>query len=342
MEKVKQAVIMVGGKGTRLLPLTETAPKPSLPVLDRPCIKYLIRSFAESGITQVFLACGYKSDILKDAVGDGSDMGVEIIYSDEETPLGTGGAMKQLESRLNPVFAAANGDAFIDIDVREQIDLHLRTGASITIALTQVDDPWNYGIARVEADGRITEFKDKPKPEEVFSNLINAGVYVVNRSVLADVPEHQFFDFSMDLVPIITRRGERVQGYKLSDGIWIDVGRPSDLIRANLVAAERYGRSVGGTPGEGTVVSGPFYLGEGSTVCGTKSDSSVILGKCTVNGSELTKSLIMDGCDLDGATVANSILGRGCAVHKGAVIKDSVLRDGTVVPEGSIIERRVG
>ncbi len=190
MQKVRQAVIMVGGKGTRLLPLTETAPKPSLPVLDRPCLKYLIKSFADAGITQVFLACGYKSDILRHAIGDGSDLGVELIYSDEETPLGTGGAMKQLESRLDPVFAAANGDSFVDINVRDQIDLHLSTGASITIALTQVNDPCNYGIARVEEDGRITEFKDKPKPEEVFSNLINAGIYVVNRSVLADVPDN--------------------------------------------------------------------------------------------------------------------------------------------------------
>lgn len=342
MEQVKQAVIMVGGKGTRLLPLTETAPKPSLPVLDRPCLKYLIKSFADSGITQIFLACGYKSDVLKKAIGDGSDLGVEIIYSDEETPLGTGGAMKQLESRLDPVFAAANGDAFIDIDVREQIDLHLRTGASITIALTQVDDPWNYGIARVESDGRITEFKDKPKPEEVFSNLINAGVYVVNRSVLAHVPEHQFFDFSMDLVPIITNKGERVQGYKLTKGIWIDVGRPHDLIRANLVAAERYGAELGNKPDSGVETRGPVYLGNNSVVTQSKVESSVILGSCHINNCSLMESLIMDGCDLEGVTVVNSILGKGCTVSTGAVIKDSVLRDGTIVPEGALVERRVG
>ena len=115
--EVKQAVIMVGGKGTRLYPLTENTPKPALPVLDMPCLKYLIRSFASAGITDVFLACGYKSDVLQKAIGDGSDLGVNIVYSDEDTPLGTGGAMKQLEDRLDPVFAAANGDTFIDIDM---------------------------------------------------------------------------------------------------------------------------------------------------------------------------------------------------------------------------------
>ena len=163
--EVKQAVIMVGGKGTRLYPLTENTPKPALPVLDMPCLKYLIRSFASAGITDVFLACGYKSDVLQKAIGDGSDLGVNIIYSDEDTPLGTGGAMKQLEDRLDPVFAAANGDTFIDIDLREQIALHLSTGAKITIALTTVENPCEYGIARIMDDGRITEFKDKPKPE---------------------------------------------------------------------------------------------------------------------------------------------------------------------------------
>lgn len=188
MDRIRQAVIMVGGKGTRLLPLTETMPKPALPVLDKPILKYLISSFVSAGITKVFLACGYKAELLKQAVGDGSDMGIEIVYSEEETPLGTGGAMKQLESQLDPVFVAANGDAFVDINVAEQIQEHFRTNALITIALTEVNDPWNYGIARLDGNGRISEFKDKPKPEEVFSNYINAGVYVVDRSVLADIP----------------------------------------------------------------------------------------------------------------------------------------------------------
>ena len=341
MVEVKQAVIMVGGKGTRLLPLTENTPKPALPVLDKPCLKYLIRSFVAAGITKVFLACGYKSDILRKSIGDGSDMGVEIIYSDEETPLGTGGAMKQLEPYLDPVFAAANGDAFVDIDVKEQIDLHLRTGASITIALTQVKDPWNYGIARLEDGDRISEFKDKPKPEEVFSNYINAGVYVVNRDVLADVPEHQFFDFSMDLVPIITNRGQRVQGYRLKEGIWIDVGRPSDLIKVNLVAADRFGS--GDTAGmHDTKTSGPYYIGKDSVVEGSVLDSSAVLDGCRINCSEITESLIMAGCNLEGVELTRSILGKGCTVGRGAVITDCVLRDGTVVPEGKVLEKRVG
>ncbi|MCQ2078678.1 MAG: NDP-sugar synthase [archaeon] len=339
---VKQAVIMVGGKGTRLYPLTENTPKPALPVLDMPCLKYLIRSFASAGISEVFLACGYKSDVLQKSIGDGSDLGVKIIYSDEETPLGTGGAMKQLESRLDPVFAAANGDTFIDIDLREQIDEHLRSGAKITIALTQVPNPCEYGIARVMDDGRITEFKDKPKPEEVFSNLINAGIYVVDRSVLSDVPETGFFDFSKDLVPIITNKGLRVQGYKLKGGVWKDVGRPSDLIGTNLLMAERLHSGDRFSLGDDVTLSGPFFLGEHSSVTGSRLDSVVILDDVTVTGSTMTNTLVLGGCMVSGAEISNSILGKGCRIGEGAVIRDSVLRDGTVVSPGEIIDRRVG
>lgn len=339
---VKQAVIMVGGKGTRLYPLTENTPKPALPVLDMPCLKYLIKSFASAGISEVFLACGYKSDILQKSIGDGSDLGVKIIYSDEEVPLGTGGAMKQLESRLDPVFAAANGDTFIDIDLREQIDEHLRSGAKITIALTQVSNPCEYGIARVMDDGRITEFKDKPKPEEVFSNLINAGIYVVDRSVLSDVPEASFFDFSKDLVPIITNKGLRVQGYKLKGGVWKDVGRPSDLIGTNLLMADRLHKGDRfGLPDE-VSIKGEFFLGAESRVTDSKLESTVVLDHASIVGSSIVHSLILSGCDVSGAEISNTILGKDCTVGKGAIIRDSVLKDGTVVSPGEIIENRVG
>lgn len=203
--KVRQAVIMVGGKGTRLLPLTETKPKPILPVADRPCIWYLVRSLARAGIEEVIMACGYKPGAMEE-LGDGGDLGVRIVYSYEDEPMGTAGAMKLIEDRLDDTFVAANGDVFADIDIGEEISRHVECGADITIALTPVDNPCEFGIARVADDGRILEFKEKPRPEEVFSNLINAGVYVMQRSMLADVPKGVFFDFSKDLVPIILAR----------------------------------------------------------------------------------------------------------------------------------------
>ncbi|MDO5862220.1 MAG: nucleotidyltransferase family protein, partial [Thermoplasmata archaeon] len=230
---VKQAVVMVGGKGTRLLPLTETRPKIVLPVADKPCLWYLLRSLAMGGIEEVILACGYKSEIMRRTIGDGSDLGIHIEYSYEDEPMGTGGAMKLVEDRLDDTFVAANGDVFASIDVTGEIARHQETGAAVTIALTPVENPCEFGIARTDGEGRILEFKEKPKPEEVFSNLINAGVYILQRDVVTEIPENTFYDFSKDLVPKLMSEGRRIQGYEI-DGIWMDVGRPRDLLRANL------------------------------------------------------------------------------------------------------------
>ena len=334
--KVRQAVVMVGGKGTRLLPLTETRSKIILPVADRPCLWYLLRSLARAGIEEVILACGYKSEQMRAAIGDGSDLGLSIVYSYEDEPLGTGGAMKLVEDRLDDVFVAANGDVFASIDVASEIGEHIASGASVTISLTPVENPCEFGIARVQPDGRITEFKEKPKPAEVFSNLINAGVYVLNRSVLEYVPENTFFDFSKDLVPMLMADGHRIQGFQVS-GIWMDVGRPHDLLGANLaVASAEYGEVTWNL--EGSDVEGPFYMGAGSSVVDSRLRDSVVLAGSKVSESDLNHVLVMRNCTVDGANLENTILGDGCSVGKGAVVRNAVLADRTVVGPGEVLD----
>ncbi len=334
--KVRQAVVMVGGKGTRLLPLTETRPKIILPVADRPCLWYLLRSLARAGIEEVILACGYKSEQMRDAIGDGSDLGLEITYSYEDEPMGTGGAMKLVEDRLDDVFVAANGDVFASIDIASEIREHQRSGASVSISLTPVENPCEFGIARVQPDGRITEFKEKPRPEEVFSNLINAGVYVIDKSVLGFVPEGAFYDFSKDLIPKLMADGHRIQGFQI-DGIWMDVGRPHDLLGANLaVASEEFaGRTWDVVDSE---VRGSFYMGDGSRVIGSKASESVVLAGSDVIGSELDHVLVMGGCIVEGARLENTILGCGCRIGEGAVVRNAVLADGTVVGPGEVVD----
>ena len=334
--KVRQAVVMVGGKGTRLLPLTETRPKIILPVADRPCLWYLLRSLARAGIEEVILACGYKSEQMREAIGDGSDLGLNIIYSYEDEPLGTGGAMKLVEDRLDDVFVAANGDVFASIDVASEIREHIETGASVTISLTPVENPCEFGIARVQSDGRITEFKEKPRPEEVFSNLINAGVYVLNRSVLDYVPERTFYDFSKDLVPRLMADGHRIQGFQI-DGIWMDVGRPHDLLGANLaVASAEYADSDWATGG--SEIDGSFYMGAGSDVSDSRISDSVVLAGSSVSGSDLDRVLVMRNCRVQGAKLENSILGDGCTIGKGAVVRNAVLADNTVIGPGEVLD----
>lgn len=338
--KVRQAVVMVGGKGTRLMPLTETKPKPILSVVDKPCIWYLIRSLARAGIEEVILACGYKPGMMEE-LGDGSDLGITIRYAYEDEPMGTAGAMKLLEDQLDDTFVASNGDVFADIDVAEEIAVHQDTGADITIALTPVDNPCEFGIARVDASGRISEFREKPKPEEVFSNLINAGVYVLQKEVLSHVPSGQFFDFSKDLVPIILSEGGHVQGYSLS-GIWMDVGRPYDLLGANLAMAKREHGSRDNRL-EDACIRGDFYMGPGSKVANSELISSVVLADSKVENSRLERALVMRGCTVDGARIINSILGDGCVVKHGAEVLNAVLADNTVVESGQRIDegRRV-
>lgn len=334
---VRQAVVMVGGKGTRLLPLTETRPKIILPVADRPCLWYLLRSLAMGGIKEVILACGYKSELMRRTIGDGSDLGLSIEYSYEDEPLGTGGAMKLVEDRLDDTFVAANGDVFASIDVSGEIEIHQRTGAAVSIALTPVENPCEFGIARVDDEMRITEFKEKPKPEEVFSNLINAGVYVLQKDVLADVPKNTFYDFSKDLVPRLMSEGRRIQGYQV-DGIWMDVGRPRDLLRANLAIADaEYADRDWKAPG--CALDGSIYMGPGASAHGSRLTDAVILSQASVRSSNLNRVLVMDGCEINGADLTNVILGEGCRVGKGAKASNSVLADGTVVKPGEVLDQ---
>lgn len=334
---VKQAVVMVGGKGTRLLPLTETRPKIILPVADRPCLWYLLRSLAVGGIKEVILACGYKSELMRRTIGDGSDLGLSIEYSYEDEPLGTGGAMKLVEDRLDDTFVAANGDVFVSMDVGGEIEVHQRTKAAVSIALTPVENPCEFGIARVDDDLRITEFKEKPKPEEVFSNLINAGVYVLQKDVLAEVPKNTFYDFSKDLVPKLMAEGRRIQGYEV-DGIWMDVGRPRDLLRANLAIAdaEYAGRD---WKAPGCALDGSLYMGPGASANGSRLTDAVILRQASVRHSNLDRVLVMDGCEVDGADLTNVILGEGCRIGRGAKVSNSVLADGTVVKPGEVLDQ---
>ncbi len=330
--RVRQAVIMVGGQGTRLRPLTESCPKPILPVAGRPCIWYLMRSMARAGIEEIILACGYRPEMMEGALGDGSDLGIKISYSYESEPMGTGGALKLVEDRLDPVFLASNGDVFADIDLRAEIDRHLDSGAEVTVALASVPNPWEFGVARVADDGSILEFREGMKEGETFSDQINAGVYVADKNVLERIPAGRFCDFSKEIFPEIISSGGKLMGYPL-DGIWMDVGRPSDYVKANLCMASR-------EPGDsssrisGGSSEGPVFVGEGAFAKDSDIDSAVLMGGAEVVGSRLRRAVVLSGSRIEGADVEDSIIGRGCRVCAGAVVRNSVLADGDVVGPG--------
>ena len=329
--RVTQAVILVGGFGTRLLPLTKTRPKPAMPVLDKPFIMYLMESLVNAGVTDIILACGYKSEMISGCIAECGDIGATIRYVDEDTPLGTAGAIKNVEDMLDEVFVSANGDTLNFVDVSSQIRTHLEKGADVTLSLSPVDDPSSSGVALMEDDGRITMFQEKPRKEEAVSNMVNTGLYVMNRSILEYVPEETFFDISKDLFPLLLKNDAKVYGHNAS-GTWIDIGKPSDLIRMNRIMSNTVDRKdlqCGSTID--CKIEGDFYIGKGSVMERCVSRDSIISSSCVLESSELENTMVLKGCTVKGARIINSVIGEGCTVSEGVTVKDAAIGDGAKV-----------
>lgn len=324
---MKQAVIMVGGQGVRLRPLTNNCPKPILPILDKPCTEYFIDSLSEAGIEEIIIACGYRSQQVKDTLGDGTRQNIKIVYSYEDQPLGTAGALKLIEDQLDDVFIMAYGDNYLEMDYDEFVEMHLNTKADITMALSKTDNPCDFGIVGLDDDKQIVRFKEKPKPEEVFSNLFNAGVYVIDKDVLKCVPKGTMFDISKDLIPLLMNKGGRIIGY---DGVnnWMDIGKPDYFLNTNLVMArERYGNHDWSSRSEGSSVDSS-YIGNDTYVKGSDMQNSVVSSGSKVEGSVLERTLILGECSIRDCKIHESIVGKNCSIQncelKNCIIADNV------------------
>jgi len=333
MSKVKQAVILAGGEGTRLRPLTTTRPKPLLPVLGVPCIEYVIRSLADAGIEQVFLACGYRSEDIRAALGGGDRFGVEIEMAFEKEPMGTAGAVKLLEDRLNGTFVVGSGDTLTDADLGDLIDFHIRKGAEATMGLTEVERPEQFGIVGVSAEGRIDRFKEKPRSEEVFSRVINAGTYVLEPEVLRMIPAATKYDFSKNLYMDMLDKKRGLYATPLK-GYWKDIGRPSDLYLANMDMASRRPSTL--TP-PGVRAVGSCYFGRDVTASSATVMDSAIGQGCVLEGT-IEASLLLDRVSVGtGASLNGCVIGEGCRIGAGAALRDCVLGDGAVISAGTVL-----
>jgi len=349
------AVILAGGEGTRLRPLTNTRPKPLLPVLGKPCVEYVIRSLAEAGVGTAYLTCGYRSQDMVDALGDGRQFGLDLRFAFEDKPAGTAGAVKLLQDRLDGTIVVVSGDVLADVDIRSLVAFHREKGALATMALTTVERPEEFGIVGLDDDGRIMRFKEKPRTEEVFSNLINAGIYVLEPRALIDIPVSEKYDFSKQLYPKLLERGEKLCGSPLT-GLWKDIGRPRDLLDANLRMAERRGRplQVEGAECSGPIVAssfeargcevrGPAYIGEGSIVGAETLLTSCAVGSHNGIGNDVivSDSFIMDDCVVgDECTIEGSLLGKGCIIGPGVSLTNVILGDGVRIDGPASIENR--
>ncbi len=226
-----QALILAGGEGTRLRPLTSSVPKPVVPLVDRPFIVYMLDWLREHGVDRVVMSCGHLAHGVRNVLGDGSALGIDIRYVEEPRPLGTGGALKYAESLLDERFLMLNGDVLTDFDLSAQMAEHERTAAVGTLALTPVDDPTNYGLVRIGEGGKVREFVEKPSADMVDTANVSAGVYVLEKSVLDLLPADKPASIEREVFPQLVAAG--LHGY-VADGYWLDIGTPERYLQATF------------------------------------------------------------------------------------------------------------
>lgn len=339
-----QALILAGGEGTRLRPLTATVPKPVVPLVDRPFIAFMLDWLRGHGVDDVVISCGFLASGVRNVLGDGSRWGVRLRYVEEPRPLGTGGAIKFAEPLLDERVLVLNGDVLTDIDLTAQLAQHERSGARITLSLIGVDDPSAYGLVRCDEDGGVREFVEKPSPDQIDTNLVNAGAYVLEREVLAGVPEGRAVSLEREVFPTLLRSG--LYGYEAS-GYWLDIGTPDRYLQAThdiLDGAVRtsvpdaYNQANIALAADAEVlgrVVGPAFVGAGVRVAaGALVSGRTVLGR----GVEIGPGAHVDGAVvLDGAvigpktTVSHAIVGPGaqlganCRVGKGVVLGEGVV-----------------
>ena len=350
-----KAVVLAGGEGTRLKPLTHRRPKPLMPVAGRPCIDYVMRSLVASGFQEIIVTTSYLSDTLIRSVGDGAGYNASILYSFEATPAGTAGAVRRVGNFVDDTFVVAMGDILCDVDFRALYDFHKRKGGMATIALTEVEDPTQYGIVGLDAEGRIRKFREKPPEEQAFSRLANAGIYVLEPEALDFIPGDRKFDFSKDLFPKLLSKGIALYGSRF-EGVWMDIGRPEDLWKANVEVVRREGKPFrrAGTTSEGPVIAasnltleegvrlhGPVYLGGGTVLRG----GSVVEGSCLYDTVRLEphatvrNSILFEGTVVGpSAEVIEIVVSENCVIEEGAKIRGSILGDGVTIRAGSHLE----
>jgi mannose-1-phosphate guanylyltransferase len=223
-----RALILSAGEGTRLRPLTLDRPKPMLPVGGKPILEHLVTLLRNHGVTEIAMNLHYKPDVITDYFGDGGQFGVRITYSRERRLLGSAGAAKQLEAFLGEggaPFFVLYGDVLANIDLTALLDAHRSNEATATLALYEVEDPSRCGIVDIAPDGRITRFTEKPAPGTATSNLANAGIYVLDPTVLRDIPGHVPYDFGMDVFPNLLADGRALFGIR-TNGYLLDIGAP--------------------------------------------------------------------------------------------------------------------
>lgn len=324
-----KAVVLVGGFGTRLRPLTLTRPKQMLPLLDRPMLEHVVGRLGSQGVTTAVLSLGYKPDVFMEAYPEGVCAGVELQYAVEPEPLDTAGAIgfAARAAGLDSTFLAVNGDVISEIDISELVELHDRVGAEATIALTPVDDPSRFGVVVTAPSGQVEAFIEKPPPGEAPSNWINAGCYVLSPQALESIPDGRPVSIERETFPSLVADGKLYAAG--SEAYWLDCGTPEAYLQAHIDL-------ISGRRGNGAVAIAPTAVVDAAADVSL----SVVMADAKVGRARVAGSVVSARAEIhDGADVEASIIGPGASVGSGATVKGgSVVGDGAVVAPGEVLD----
>jgi len=352
-----KAVLMAGGEGSRLRPLTIIRPKPMVPIVNKPVMEHVLDLLKRHDITEVIVTVQYLASVIEDYFGDGSQLGMQITYSVEETPLGTAGSVKKAQAQLDETFLVISADALTDFDLGSIIEFHKAHHATATLTLYQVPNPLEYGVVIIDDEGRIRQFLEKPSWGEVFSDTVNTGIYVLEPKIFDYYEAGKSVDFSTDVFPALLRQRDELFGY-VASGYWCDVGNIQEYMRANSdvltgkVTVEPIGRDIGnGIWCESDDVEiapdaqlfGPIWLGEASKI----KEGAIIRGPTVIRDmsiidtrAQVDRSIIWRNSYIgERAEVRGAIIGRQCSLKsKSMVFEGAVVGDQTIVGESAIIQ----
>lgn len=351
-----KAIIIAGGSGTRLRPLTYNTPKPMVPLFDKPFLQHQLELLRRHGITDVVINLHYLSDSISDHFGDGAALGMKIAYSFEEKPMGTAGAVKLAEKHFDgEPMVIFNGDILTDIDVGELVAFHQTRGAKVTIAMIRVTDPTAYGLIFTDDDNKIARFLEKPSWDEATVDTVNAGIYVIDPSVFRYVPQNEAYSFERGLFPLLLQLGEPVYGFP-TDAYWLDIGSPQKYLQAHTdvlmgrvkVELDATRRDDGVWIGKGVdidpsaVVRGPCYLGAGVKIRKrARIEEFTVLGpRVTVDDKAIIEHTLIGEDTVVGeeAALSRCLVGKRCQIGASAALSNNlVLADDSVVGRGTRI-----
>jgi len=352
-----KAVLMAGGEGSRLRPLTIVRPKPMVPIVNKPVMEHVLDLLKRHGITEVIVTVQYLASVIQDYFGDGSQLGMQISYSVEEVPLGTAGSVKKTQELLDDTFIVISADALTDFDLGGIIDFHRKNKATATLTLYQVANPLEYGVVIIDEEGKIRQFLEKPSWGEVFSDTVNTGIYVLEPSIFDYYESGKSVDFSQDVFPQLLRNQDRLFGY-VASGYWCDVGNIQEYMRANAdvlqgkVNIGPLGRELGNgiyCETEDVEIApdaqlyGPIWLGESCKIKGgvVVRGPSVIRDFTIVDSrAQIDRSIIWRNSYIgERAEVRGAIIGRQCSLKsKSMVFEGAVIGDQTIIGENAIIQ----